>query len=184
MRSLVRRPAPSCVGMRLGAVLGLWLFAVPLIAQETALAPESNNGTVGHAALGGVVGGYSGLVVGTIASRLGCPRRTDCSAIPPVLATAVGMTLGSYAGVTDRNRAYGGVIGAGVGVLGGALAYVVWSGVARAEADQFTGFGMAILGGAVGVIVGTLVSGGEQGAGSGDPLARRITVEVPVRVFF
>lgn len=148
------------------------------------MAPESNNGTFGHAVLGGVVGGYGGLVLGTMASRVGCPHRVGCSIVPPILASAAGMTLGSYAGVTDRNRAYGGVIGAGVGVLGGALAYVVWSGISRAESDQFTGFGMAILGGAVGAIVGTVVSGGEPRSAINDPLVQRIAVEVPVRVFF
>jgi hypothetical protein len=94
-------------------------------------------------------------------------------------------------------------LGVGVGVLGGALAYAAWSGVAGAsnveKPDPFTGFGMAIVGGAFGAIVGTVaIVGGAFGAivgtvvaGSGaggvassDLPAQQVIVELPLRVFF
>jgi hypothetical protein len=81
------------------------------------------------------------------------------------------------------------MIGVGVGVLGGALVYAAWSGVAGAsnveKPDPFTGFGMAIVGGAFGAIVGTVVAGsGAGGVASSDLPAQQVIVELPLRVFF
>jgi hypothetical protein len=86
------------------------------------------------------------------------------------------------------------MIGAGIGVLGGALGFAVWSGVARisdaSEPDPFTGFGMAILGGALGAIVGTAVSGSDSGAEITDPVLGRaargaiVAIPAPMTVRF
>lgn len=164
--------------------LAAWVTASTSLAAQATSPIEPNDGTVGHAVLGGLAGGYGGLILGTVASRVTCRPREDCSPIPSALLAAAGITVGSYAGMTDRNRAYGGMIGTGVGVLSGALIYGIWASVRSDHPDPFTALGAAIVAGGVGAIVGTAVSGsGEGDFAAVDPAPRR-AIAIPVRVAF
>lgn len=157
-----------------GLVAGILVLAATPGFSQASVSTDANAGSVGHAVLGGLAGGYGGLVLGSVTARLVCARPRRCPLVLLVLGLA-GVTAGSVAGVVDRERAYGGFIGAGVGVLGGALAWTVWSGVAHLthgrEPDPFTGLGMALVGGAVGAVLGTVVSrSGERAVGNSAPV--------------
>ncbi len=166
--------------------LATWVAASTSLAAQASNPSEPNDGTVGHAVLGGLAGGYGGLILGTVASRVTCRPREDCSPIPSALLSAAGITVGSYAGMTDRNRAYGGMIGTGVGVLSGALIYGIWASVRSDHADPFTALGAAIVAGGLGAIVGTAVSGSREGALAGEDLRRErgVRIGIPVQLFF
>lgn len=158
--------------------------ARPIDAQLPEPPTPNNNGGVGHAILGGLVDGYGGLVLGTLATRFTCERGAPCSPVPATVSAVMGTAVGAYAGATDRHRAYGALIGVGVGVLGGALAYGIWSGVERLsdgrEPDPFIGFGLAIAGGALGALVGTAVGGSVDGGGTLGAPAGHTVVPAPI----
>jgi hypothetical protein len=159
------------------AVLLLALISAPLAAQAQA----ESDGSLGSAILGGVLGGYSGLMVSNLSSRhIFCPHRDSvrgpCLA-PVLIGTALGLGAGAYAGAESSHRVKGAYIGAGLGALTGlvTLAVLFKSEFAKSEGHGIDPLFAAVMyGAAFGAIAGGII------AGDGDSNTAAATPQIPI----
>jgi hypothetical protein len=167
--------------MRLGASLFSVLLPAILSGPLAAQVQSESDGSFGSAVLGGLLGGYSGLMVSNLSSRhIFCPHRDrvrgPCLA-PVLIGSALGLGAGAYAGAESSHRVKGAYVGAGLGALAGLVTFAVLfkSEFAKSEGHPTDPlFAAVVYGAAFGVIAGGII------AGDGDSNRAAATQQIPI----
>jgi len=167
--------------MRLGASLFSVLFLAIMSGPLPAQVQLESEGSFGSAVLGGLLGGYSGLMVSNLSSRhIFCPHRDrvrgPCLA-PVLIGSGLGLVAGAYAGAESSHRIKGAYVGAGLGALAGlvTLAVLYKSELVKSEGHALDPFFAAVIyGAAFGAIAGGII------AGDGDSNGTAATQQIPI----
>jgi hypothetical protein len=151
--------------MRLVALLPLFL-SLALLSPVAAQIHQESEGSADSAVLGGLLGAYSGMIVGGLSGRhIFCPqavvRGSPCPT-PILVGSGVGLAAGIYAGVESDHRVKGAYVGAGLGALAGLVTFAAFF---RSELDKSEGqhleplWTALFVGAAFGAIAGGVIAG-------------------------
>lgn len=155
----------------------LILIPAPLAAQVQ----SESEGSAGSAVLGGLLGTYSGFVVGALSGRhIFCPDRDPVRGprmAPILIGSALGLGAGAYAGAESSHRVKGAYIGAGFGALAGVVMLSVFFKSELSKGEHLDPlFTAAFIGAAFGAIAGGVI------AGDGDSNSHAANQQLPIGI--
>jgi hypothetical protein len=162
-------------------VLLLWFLSLALLPPVAAQVHQESEGSVGSGVLGGLLGAYSGMIVGGLSGRhIFCPQAAlrGSSCLTPILVgSGVALAAGIYAGAESDHRVKGAYVGAGLGALAGLVTFAAFfqSELEKSQGQHLEPLWTAFfVGAAVGAIAGGVI------AGDGD--SNRADTQVPLGI--